>query len=145
MPDIESRLLCLHGIERRGCDLFRMAYERDLEAIVAKWIRRTYRTDDRATSWLKIENPKYSQMRYRHEFFELRQFEGRVEPEHRHARIPCSGDGVTCLRLGQSFRSLTVPYAVSTPLVRQKLLRCRTAAGSPVLAQELDLTDRIED
>jgi len=29
----------------------------DLEGIVAKWGRGTYRCDGRATSWLKIKNP----------------------------------------------------------------------------------------
>jgi hypothetical protein len=34
-----------------------------------KWGQGTYRTDGRATSWLKIKNPHYSQMRDRHELF----------------------------------------------------------------------------
>jgi ATP-dependent DNA ligase len=40
MPSIETRLLYLDHVERRGCDLFRVACERDLEGIVAKWSRR---------------------------------------------------------------------------------------------------------
>ena len=60
MPAIECRLLYLDHIERRGCDLFRVAYERDLEGIVAKWARGAYRTDGRATSWLKIKNREYT-------------------------------------------------------------------------------------
>jgi ATP-dependent DNA ligase len=44
-----------------------------LEGIVAKWNRGTYRTDGRATSWLKIKNLEYSQMRDRHELFAGRQ------------------------------------------------------------------------
>jgi bifunctional non-homologous end joining protein LigD len=44
MPTIETRLLDLDHIERRGCDLFRVACERDLEGIVAKWAHGTYRT-----------------------------------------------------------------------------------------------------
>jgi bifunctional non-homologous end joining protein LigD len=76
MPTIESRLLYLDQIVGRGCDLFRVACERDLEGIVAKWGRGTYRTDGRATSWLKIKNPEYSQMRERHELFASRGSEG---------------------------------------------------------------------
>jgi len=72
MPTVESRLLYLDHIERRGCDLFRAACERDLEGIVAKWAHGTYCTDGRVTSWLKIKNPAYTQMRDRHELFESR-------------------------------------------------------------------------
>jgi ATP-dependent DNA ligase len=72
VPFIESRLMYLDPIEQRGCDLFRVACERDLESIVGKWAPGTYRTDGRATSWLKIKNPEYSQMRDRHELFALR-------------------------------------------------------------------------
>jgi bifunctional non-homologous end joining protein LigD len=72
MPIVESRVLFLDHIERRGCDLFRVACERDLEGIVAKWSQGTYRTDGRATSWLKIKNPTYTQMRDRHELFAAR-------------------------------------------------------------------------
>jgi ATP-dependent DNA ligase len=73
MPTIETRLLYLDHIERRGRDLFRAACERDLEGVVAKCARGTYRTDGRATSWLKIKNPNYSQMRDRHELFSSRE------------------------------------------------------------------------
>ena len=52
--------------------LFRVACDRDLEGIVAKLDRGTYRTDGRATSWLKIKNREYSQMRDRHELFASR-------------------------------------------------------------------------
>jgi ATP-dependent DNA ligase len=70
---VESRLIYLDHIEQRGCDLFRVACERDLEGVVAKWGCGTYRTDGRATSWLKIKNPEYSQMRDRHELFSSRE------------------------------------------------------------------------
>jgi ATP-dependent DNA ligase len=75
MPTIETRLLYLDHIEQRGCELFRVACERDLEGIVAKWGQDSYRTDGRATSWLKIKNPEYSQMRDRHELFDRRSVE----------------------------------------------------------------------
>ena len=57
MPTIETRLLYLDHIERRGCDLFHVACERDLEGIVANWAHGTYGTDGRLTSWLKIKIP----------------------------------------------------------------------------------------
>jgi bifunctional non-homologous end joining protein LigD len=63
MPTIETRLLYLDHIEERGCDLFRVACERDLEGIVGKFAQGTYRTDGRVTSWTKIKNPQYRQMR----------------------------------------------------------------------------------
>jgi bifunctional non-homologous end joining protein LigD len=72
MPTIQTRLLYLDHIEQRGCDLFRVACERDLEGIVGKWTHGTYRTDGRATSWLKVKHAEYSQMRDRHELFESR-------------------------------------------------------------------------
>jgi bifunctional non-homologous end joining protein LigD len=72
MPSVECRLLYLDHLQRRGCDLFRAACQRDLEGIVGKWATGTYRTDGRATSWLKIKNPDYSQMRDRHELFASR-------------------------------------------------------------------------
>jgi len=72
MPTIDSRLLYVDQIEHQGCDLFRVACERDLEGIVAKWVPGSYRTDGRATSWLKIKNADYSQMRDRHELFAAR-------------------------------------------------------------------------
>ena len=73
LPTRDSRLRSLDHLAARGCDLFRMACERDLEGIVAKWGAGTYRTDGRSTSWLKIKNPDYTQMRDRHELFASRQ------------------------------------------------------------------------
>jgi bifunctional non-homologous end joining protein LigD len=70
MPRVSSRLLYVDGIAARGPDLYRLACERDLEGIVAKWSRGTYQCDGRGTSWLKIKNPDYSQMDGRRELFE---------------------------------------------------------------------------
>jgi ATP-dependent DNA ligase len=53
----------------RGADLFRLACEGDLEGIVAKWAQGRY-VEDSSTSWLKIKNPRYSQMHGRREMFE---------------------------------------------------------------------------
>jgi hypothetical protein len=66
----------LDAIVGRGRDLFRVARQRDLEGIVAKWCHGTYQTDGRSTSWLKIKNPNYSQIVGRHELFERRSIEG---------------------------------------------------------------------
>ena len=73
MPTVECRLLCLDHLEQRGCDLFRATCERDLEGIGGECAHGTYRTDGRATSWLKIRNREYTQMRDRHELFAARQ------------------------------------------------------------------------
>ena len=54
MPTVDCRLLFLDAIAGRGCDLFRVACERDLEGIVGKWARGTNQTDGRLTSWLKV-------------------------------------------------------------------------------------------
>ena len=78
MPAVECRLLYLDHLAGRGRDLFRVACERDLEGIVGKWADGTYRTDGRATSWLKIKNRDYTQIVDRHELFADRQrHEGR--------------------------------------------------------------------
>jgi ATP-dependent DNA ligase len=63
MPTVECRLLYLDLLHERGGDLFRVACERDLEGIVGKWARGTYRTDGRATSWLKIESRLHADAR----------------------------------------------------------------------------------
>lgn len=55
-----------------GAILFRLACERDLEGIVAKWAHGTYQTDGCSTSWLKIKNAHYSQMEGRRELFDTR-------------------------------------------------------------------------
>jgi ATP-dependent DNA ligase len=77
-PRVESRLLYLDHIAERGCDLFRVACERDLEGIVGKWARGTYQIDTRRTSWLKIKNPGYTQIQDRHELFEVRHAAQRI-------------------------------------------------------------------
>ena len=72
IPTVQCRVLFLDGIAERGRDLFRVACERDLEGIVAKWGPGTYQLDGRSTSWLKIKNPAYTQIQDRHKLFELR-------------------------------------------------------------------------
>ena len=80
MPAVECRVLFLDGMAAQGRDLFRVACERDLEGIVAKWGRGTYQTDGRRTSWLKIKNPAYTQIRDRHELFEQRHRRATLAP-----------------------------------------------------------------
>lgn len=72
----KSRTRSAPTLRCRGCDLFRVVCDRDLEGIVAKWDRGTYRTDGRATSWVKIKNPYYTQMRDPRELFASRGSEG---------------------------------------------------------------------
>jgi ATP-dependent DNA ligase len=62
---------------RAGTRLYDLACERDLEGIVAKWARGTYQCDGRGTSWLKIKNPEYSQMKGRNELFAVERSERR--------------------------------------------------------------------
>jgi bifunctional non-homologous end joining protein LigD len=72
MPKIDCRLLYLDHIRARGCALFDAVCADDLEGIIAKWVTGRYQTDGRSTSWLKIKNPHYTQMRDRRELFEAR-------------------------------------------------------------------------
>lgn len=83
LPKIDCRLLYLDHLVERGRDLFRVACERDLEGVVGKWARGTYQAGGRRTSWLKIKNPDYSQIRDRHELFERT---GRGQPQRTGAR-----------------------------------------------------------
>src|SRR4051812_15308843 len=67
VPPGSSRLLYLDAVRERGTAFFRLACDRDLEGIVAKWSGGTYQCDGRRTSWLKIKNPNYSQIDGRRE------------------------------------------------------------------------------
>src|SRR4030095_6298129 len=72
-PAPADALLYVHHLRPRGCDLFRAACAFDLEGIVAKCSRGSYQRDGVSTSWVKIKNPHYTQMRDRHELFASRQ------------------------------------------------------------------------
>ena len=72
MPLVACRVLYLDHVVERGCDLFRVACDRDLKGVVAKYARGVYHADGRTTSWLKIKNANYSQAERRHELFEAR-------------------------------------------------------------------------
>jgi ATP-dependent DNA ligase len=54
-------------VERYGA-----AFGTDLEGVVAKWTRWAYQSESSGTSWLKVKNPKYTQMDGRRELFEVR-------------------------------------------------------------------------
>ena len=82
MPRIDSRLLYVDNLPRRGVELFRAVCARDLEGIVAKWRDGRYETDGVSTSWLKIKNPDYSQMAGRREMFEARRDRRQLRRRH---------------------------------------------------------------
>ena len=61
------RILYARHFERKGCDLFRLICEQDLEGVVAKRRDAAY-----GEQWFKIRNPNYSQYEGRRELFEKR-------------------------------------------------------------------------
>ncbi len=63
-------LLYVDFIRERGCDLYRLVCERDMEGIVAKLADGPYDPD--APTWVKVLNPAYTQAEGRHDFFEKR-------------------------------------------------------------------------
>jgi bifunctional non-homologous end joining protein LigD len=72
MNRVQSRVRYVDHIRSDGIRFFELACERDLEGIVAKYARGTYRSDDYATSWIKVKNPRYSQAEGRAELFDQR-------------------------------------------------------------------------
>ena len=77
-------LLYAAHMERFGVRLFQAICDQDCEGIVGKYRRGTYATAP--TSWVKILNPNYSQMRNRDEIF------GNVRD--RNVRVAAAGAGV---------------------------------------------------
>jgi hypothetical protein len=67
VPEQPSAMLYADHIERTGIEFFRLACERDLEGIVAKFGDGAY-----GERWFKIRNPHYSQYEGRRELFEKR-------------------------------------------------------------------------
>lgn len=65
-------LLNAQYVLERGVDLYRLTCERDLEGIVAKHGQAPYAPIAHRSPWLKIKNPKYTQMPSRWEHFERR-------------------------------------------------------------------------
>ena len=68
-------------LPEKGNELFQLACEKDLEGVVGKWTQGTYQSDGRSTSWVKINNPSYSQAEGRGELFEGRGRAKRERPE----------------------------------------------------------------
>jgi ATP-dependent DNA ligase len=62
-----SHLIYAHHVKSRGCELFRLICEQNLEGIVAKHKDGLYLP---STKWIKIKNPNYTQADGRHELFE---------------------------------------------------------------------------
>jgi hypothetical protein len=60
-------LLWLEHVGRRGYDLFRVVCSRDMEGIVGKLAHAPYLMHP--SSWFKVTNPTYSQLRGRHDVF----------------------------------------------------------------------------
>ena len=73
----QSVLLYVDHIEQPGEDLFELACREDLEGIVAKWKDGRY-NPERATSWIKIKNPGYTQIVGRQELFEKKKPAGNL-------------------------------------------------------------------
>jgi bifunctional non-homologous end joining protein LigD len=65
MPRGESPVIYLDHVVGCGTELFPKICQQDCEGIVAKWARRRYYVDGVQTSWLKIRNADYSQMKPR--------------------------------------------------------------------------------
>ena len=65
VPKESAWLLYADHIDQHGMELFRLACDRDLEGIVAKYKFGAY-----GESWWKIRNPTYSQREGRHELFD---------------------------------------------------------------------------
>jgi hypothetical protein len=61
-----SGVFYVHHFDGRGIDLHQEICRRDLEGIVAKFKRAPYGLDK---SWIKIKNPRYSQMAGSHLLF----------------------------------------------------------------------------
>ncbi len=82
-------------IDTNGERLFELACERDLEGIVAKHRHSRYIVEDGNPTWMKIRNPRYSQMVGRDELFE-RRYEAaalqRLDGACATRRVPPQGD-----------------------------------------------------
>ncbi len=72
-----SRVVCCDYIEERGEELFTLVCEQDLEGIVAKRKSDPYLAD--VAQWVKVKNPRYSQVIGRDELFE-RNTDAVIEP-----------------------------------------------------------------
>ena len=67
----QSRLQYLEHVRGRGVSLFELARAKDLEGIVGKWAHARYASGEN-TTWVKVKNPDYTQMRDRAELFDVK-------------------------------------------------------------------------
>ena len=72
VPSHSDHLLYVDHVETDGQRLFQLSCEHDLEGIVAKHRHSRYSVEDGNPAWVKIRNPRYSQMIGRDELFERR-------------------------------------------------------------------------
>lgn len=72
VPKHPDYLLYVDYVEGEGEHLFKLVCERDLEGIVAKHRYSRYTVGGGNPAWMKIRNPRYSQMVSRDELFERR-------------------------------------------------------------------------
>jgi bifunctional non-homologous end joining protein LigD len=77
IPEQPSAILYVDHVEAQGERLFHVACREDLEGIVAKLRNNTYDCQ-RATSWIKIKNPAYTQIVGRQELFEKKKPAGNL-------------------------------------------------------------------
>ena len=70
VPANFAHLLYVDHVESEGERLFELACDRDLEGIVAKHRDSRYSIEDGNPAWVKIKNPRYSQIVGRDELFE---------------------------------------------------------------------------
>jgi bifunctional non-homologous end joining protein LigD len=75
-----SRILYSDHLDREGLQLFDFVCQYDLEGVVAKWKHGSYLPNSSATTWIKIKNPRYSQIDGRHEGFERQQRKMHASP-----------------------------------------------------------------
>ncbi len=80
VPKRPDYLLYVDYVEGEGEHLFKLVCERDLEGIVAKHRHSRYTVEDGNPAWMKIRNPRYSQMVGRDDLFE-RRYEADGAPE----------------------------------------------------------------
>lgn len=80
VPRHSNFVLYVDYIKTEGKRLFELVCKRDLEGIVAKHGFSRYAVEDGNATWVKIRNPRYSQMVGRDELFE-RRYEANGAPE----------------------------------------------------------------
>jgi bifunctional non-homologous end joining protein LigD len=72
VPAAPSRVLYSDHLDTWGKQLYDFACENDLEGIVAKWRFGSYLPNSSATTWIKIKNTNYTQIKGRAEQVERR-------------------------------------------------------------------------